>query len=247
MNNMSMEKDGTDHGLKVSKIIEDKLVDLYGVNGYRSILKTVMEKSNRSEKEIVTNFDLFSMLIQNVFGQMGVTKMLEPIEHHINKIGIPKEPVKRILIADDEPNILRLYQVWLEHECNYVVTVKDGKKCIDVFKTETTVNTKDYFDIVILDQKMPNMTGVEAAKEILKINPEQRIIFASGDLEKSLRQSISELGRLVEVIEKPFLVEELESMIKQTSVLEKLENINSQQKTDEDKIGEGVMVLANKN
>ena len=242
-----MEKDSTDHGLKVSKIIEDKLVDLYGVNGYRSILKTVMEKSNRSEKEIVTNFDLFSMLIQNVFGQMGVTKMLEPIEHHINKIGIPKEPVKRILIADDEPNILRLYQVWLEHECNYVVTVKDGKKCIDVFKTETTVNTKDYFDIVILDQKMPNMTGVEAAKEILKINPEQRIIFASGDLEKSLRQSISELGRLVEVIEKPFLVEELESMIKQTSVLEKLENINSQQKTDEDKIGEGVMVLANKN
>ena len=247
MNNVSKENDSTDYSLEVSKIIENKLVDLYGVNGYRSILKTIMENSKRSEKEIVTNFDLFSMLIQNVFGQMGVTKMLEPIEYQISKIDIPKEPSKRILIADDEPNILRLYQAWLEYECNYVVTVKDGKKCIDVFNTETTVHSKDYFDIVILDQKMPNMTGVEAAKEILKINPEQRIIFASGDLEKSLRQSISELGKLVEVIEKPFLIEDLESMIKQTSILEKLENINSQQKTDEDKIGEGVLVLTNKN
>lgn len=247
MSNVSRENSNTDYGLEVSKIIESKLVDLYGVNGYRSILKTIMEKSKRTEKEIVTNFDLFSMLIQNVFGQMGVKKMLEPIEYQINKIEIPKEPIKRILIADDEPNILRLYQAWLEYECNYVVTVQDGKKCIDVFKTETTVHAKDYFDIVILDQKMPNMTGVEAAKEILKINPEQRIIFASANLEESLRQSISELGKIVEVIEKPFLIEDLESMIKQTSVLEKLENINSQQKTNEDKIGEGILVLTNKN
>ena len=247
MSNVSRENNSTDYGLEVSKIIESKLVDLYGVNGYRSILKTIMENSKRSEKEIVTNFDLFSMLIQNVFGQMGVTKMLEPIEHQVNKIDIPKEPVKRLLIADDEPNILKLYQAWLEYECNYVVTVQDGKKCTDVFKTEATVHSKDYFDIVILDQKMPNMTGIEAAKEILKINPEQRIIFASGNLEKSLRESISELGKLVEVIEKPFLIEDLEVMIKQTSVLEKLENINSQQKTDEDKIGEGILVLTNKN
>ncbi|KFM15692.1 hypothetical protein AAA799P11_01487, partial [Marine Group I thaumarchaeote SCGC AAA799-P11] len=33
-------------------------------------------------------------------------------------------------------------------------------------------------------------------------------------LEKSLRQSISKIGKLVEVIEKPFLIEELENMIK---------------------------------
>lgn len=247
MSNVSRENNSTCYGLEVSKIIESKLVDLYGINGYRSILKTIMEKSKRTEKEIVTNFDLFSMLIQNVFGQMGIKKMLEPIEHQINKIEIPKESIKRILIADDEPNILRLYQAWLEYECNYVVTVQDGKKCIDVFKTETTVHPKNYFDIVILDQKMPNMTGIEAAKEILRINPEQRIIFASANLEKSLRQSISELGKIVEVIEKPFLIEDLETMIKQTSVLEKLENINSQQKTNEDKIDEGILVLTNKN
>ncbi|KFM21801.1 Sporulation initiation phosphotransferase F protein [Marine Group I thaumarchaeote SCGC AAA799-B03] len=243
-----MEDNTTEYGLEVSKIIENKLVDLYGINGYRSILKTIIENSKKSEKEIVTNFDLFSVLIQNVFGQMGVTKMLEPIQVEINKIEIPKNPAKRLLIADDEPNILRLYQSWLEYECNYVLTVQDGKKCIDVFKTETTVHSKDYFDIVILDQKMPNMTGVEAAKEILKINPKQRIIFASGDLEKSLRQSISELGKLVEVIEKPFLIEELESMIKQTTILEKLENINnSEQKTVEDKIDEGILLLTNQN
>jgi len=170
--------------------------------------------------------------------------MVEPIEHEIKNIAIPKKREKRILIADDEPRILRLYQAWLEHECNYVLTVRDGEKCVNVYDTETTIHSKDYFDIVILDQKMPNMTGVEAAKEILRINPSQRIIFASGNLEKSLRQSISKLGKLVEVIEKPFLIEELENMIKQTSVLEKLENINdSVQKTDEDKFKEGMLLL----
>lgn len=244
---MRTKNNSIDYGLEISKIIESKLVDLYGVNGYRSILKTIMENSKKSEKEIVTNFELFSKLIQNVFGQMGITKMIEPIKYQIDKIEMPKNPTKRILIADDEPNILRLYQAWLKYEYNYVITVQDGKKCIDVFKTETIVHSKDYFDIVILDQKMPNMTGVEAAKEILKINPNQRIIFASGNLEKSLRQSISELGKLVEVIEKPFLIEELENMIKQTSIIEKLEDINSQKKSDDDKIEEGILVLTNKN
>lgn len=246
MNSIGKKQSSKYHDQAVAKIIENKLIDMYGVNGYRSILKTIIENSKRTEKEIVTNFDLFSELIQKIFGQMGVTKMLEPIEVEVSKIESPNQE-KRVLIADDEPNILKLYQAWLEHECNYVITVQDGKKCIDAFKTETTVHSKDYFDIVILDQKMPNMTGVEAAKEILKINPQQRIIFASGNLEKSLRQSISELGKLVEVIEKPFLVEDLENMIKETSVLEKLENINLQQKTVEDIVSEGILVLTNQN
>jgi CheY-like chemotaxis protein len=35
------------------------------------------------------------------------------------------------------------------------------------------------FDVVVLDYKMPSKDGMEVAKEILQINPYQRIIFAS--------------------------------------------------------------------
>ena len=96
MSDVSRENSSIDYDLEVSKVIEGRLVDLYGVNGYRSILKTIMEHSQRSEKEIATNFDLFSMLIQNVFGQMGVSKMLEPIEYQINKIEVQKKTCKEI-------------------------------------------------------------------------------------------------------------------------------------------------------
>ena len=73
-------------------------------------------------------------------------------------------------------------------------------------------------------------------------------IHAHFDLEKSVRDSISELGKLVEVIEKPFLIEDLEAMINQTSILEKLKNINnSHQKSNVEKIDEGILLLANQN
>ena len=60
------------------------------------------------------------------------------------------------------------------------------------------------FDVVILDYKMPKMDGLQAAKEILKINPNQRIIFASAYVKDTLIESVKELNRVVEMVQKPF-------------------------------------------
>jgi DNA-binding NtrC family response regulator len=90
--------------------------------------------------------------------------------------------------------------------------------------------------VVILDEKMPKMTGLQVAVEILKINPQQRIIFASGYLEKTLLESLTTLNKAIEVLEKPFLLEALDNMINKTTILEKLEKINIRQ--EEEKISE---------
>lgn len=84
----------------------------------------------------------------------------------------------------------------------------------------------------MLDQKIPIMNGLETAKMILKINPKQRIIFASAYVEKTLLESIKNPNKAIEVIKKPFGIEELEKIINQTSIYEKLEKINI---TDNDK------------
>ena len=75
---------------------------------------------------------------------------------------------------------------------------------------------------------MPIMTGVEAAKEILKLNPNQRIIFASGYIQKILSESIIQINKAIEVIEKPFSIEALNNMITKKTLLDKFEEINSQ-------------------
>jgi CheY-like chemotaxis protein len=50
----------------------------------------------------------------------------------------------------------------------------------------STSSTKSPFDVVELDYKMPGKDGMEVAKEILTINPDQRIIFASAYFKETL-------------------------------------------------------------
>ena len=50
-------------------------------------------------------------------------------------------------------------------------------------------STTSPFDVVVLDYKMPGKDGMEVAKEILTINPDQRIIFASAYVRDSRKFS----------------------------------------------------------
>ncbi len=46
------------------------------------------------------------------------------------------------------------------------------------------------YDAVVLDYRMPKKDGLGAAKEILALNPSERIIFASAYVDETLRESI---------------------------------------------------------
>src|SRR3989338_10662013 len=79
---------------------------------------------------------------------------------------------------------------------------------------------------------MPVLNGLETAIEILKINPDQRIIFASGYIEKTLSESLTKINKAIEVIKKPFSVEALDDMINNKTLLNKFEEINLNQKEE---------------
>ena len=64
--------------------------------------------------------------------------------------------------------------------------------------------TRNPFDVVILDYKMPRKDGMQVAKEIQTANPSQRMIFASAFVKETLIEAIKELKHPVELMQKPF-------------------------------------------
>jgi CheY-like chemotaxis protein len=81
------------------------------------------------------------------------------------------------------------------------------------------------FDAVILDYRMPKKDGLEVAKEILELNPRQRIIFASSYVKETLEDSVKQLKQVVELMQKPFEADTLADTIEDKVAYEVLKTL----------------------
>jgi CheY-like chemotaxis protein len=141
-----------------------------------------------------------------------------------------------ILVAEDEKDIALLYRKVLESRNHQVVITSNGEECLktyhDVFQEITSScmsimkNFQLPFDVVLLDYKMPQINGLEVAKEILAVNSHQRIIFASAYVKEILESSIKQLKQLVELIQKPFTIMKLIDTIEDKEVYAELQKFN---------------------
>src|SRR5438128_9111277 len=80
---------------------------------------------------------------------------------------------------------------------------------------------------------MPGTNGIEVAKEIIKINPKQRIIIASSYPRETLIYSMKELGQLVELVQKPFNIHTLIDAIENKQFYTELQRLNQDAATQE--------------
>ena len=80
-----------------------------------------------------------------------------------------------ILLAEDNEYTAKQYKLALEKKGHQVTVTKDGVECLDLYNDEAKYselfkkNEHPPFDVVLLDQNMPRKTGIETAKEILKL------------------------------------------------------------------------------
>jgi CheY-like chemotaxis protein len=139
----------------------------------------------------------------------------------------------RILIAEDDLDISTLYKRALEKRKHVVVLTSTGEACLqnyfDTLRRETSHRDTDVsspYDVVILDYKMPGMNGMDVAKEILAVNPNQRIIFASAYVKETLQESVKQLKQIVELMQKPFTLSQLVDTVEDKEVYEELKNLN---------------------
>ncbi len=77
---------------------------------------------------------------------------------------------KRICFVDDEPDIILLCKIVLEEGGFEVYTFTDSLLALSNFKP-------DFYDLIILDIKMPNMDGFELCRKIKEKDKNTKVCF----------------------------------------------------------------------
>ncbi|OUB36129.1 DNA-binding response regulator [Bacillus thuringiensis serovar yunnanensis] len=101
----------------------------------------------------------------------------------------------KILIADDEQDMLKILRVYLEREGFEVFLATDGEAALQVFYTEKV-------DLAILDWMMPKVSGVDVCQEI-KDNSDVKILMLTAKSEGDDELNALNKGA-DEYIKKPF-------------------------------------------
>ena len=96
-----------------------------------------------------------------------------------------------VAIVDDEEGVVRTYELLFNRrKIPISFTSLDGPEAIDKFK-----NANPRPRIMIIDYRLPSMSGLDLMREVLAIEPVTKIIFVSGD--DSIQRSCIDEGATV--------------------------------------------------
>ena len=117
-------------------------------------------------------------------------------------------PAKRVLIVDDDPQVLTTLVYSLEElGSDYVVeTARSGEEALTKIQQTT-------YELVLTDYKMSGMTGLELSKAIRQIAPSTEVILMTGHATREMRET-SETLNVAALIDKPFSMDQVGGMVR---------------------------------
>ena len=118
---------------------------------------------------------------------------------------------RKILVVDDEPQIVRLLALRLKAKNFDVISAYDGYQCVQVAKAELP-------DMILLDIKMPLGGGIKAFEKLKSISTTSNIpvIFITAFPSKEVKKLVMDMGA-EDFISKPFnsdsLIEKINTIL----------------------------------
>ncbi|MBI4707097.1 MAG: response regulator [Candidatus Omnitrophica bacterium] len=109
----------------------------------------------------------------------------------------------RVLVADDEEDVLRFTKNFLEKKGFTVDTASNGKEAIELLEL------KDY-GVVFLDENMPELTGLEVVEYMKKNGFNSKIVLVTGYT--SIKEDLAKLVGVDEYLQKPIDLEKILSL-----------------------------------
>ena len=97
-----------------------------------------------------------------------------------------------VLVVDDEPAMRLLAKVYLQRGgFNVVNEAEDGPQALERFHG---LNPPPVPSVVLLDNRMPGLTGLEVAEQMLSQHPSQVIVLFSAFIDDAIQARARELG-----------------------------------------------------
>lgn len=156
------------------------LATVYGIVKNHNAYITCHSKQN-----IGTNFKIYFPAIQT-----------EPEKQKSSEMKKIQGGNETILLVDDEEFLLELSRETLQQYGYSTIKARCGEDAVDIYKTE-----HDRIDLTLLDINMPGMGGYKCLQELLKINPNAKIVMVSGHSPEKNKALIS---KAVGFITKPY-------------------------------------------
>lgn len=97
-----------------------------------------------------------------------------------------------VLVVDDERDVREIVRTFLELDgFDVVAEAVDGVEAIEQY---LELNPPPLPDVVVLDQRMPKMSGLEAARLMLERHPGQLVVMFSAHLDEAMKAQARDLG-----------------------------------------------------
>lgn len=175
--------------------------------GYTELIKMMIEEQDelsgerlaavrRYQEEVFEGLRKADALIKN--RRQGAAQQISPAV-----------PIKRkhVLVVDDEAQITEFLTELLTARHYKVTAFTDGKSALEYYKVH-----QDEVDLVIMDQVMPEMSGIALATELLALDLNQPIVLCTGDEVMIKEQSTGNL-KIRHFLSKPIDINELTEMV----------------------------------
>ncbi|HEX5685863.1 MAG TPA: response regulator [Ideonella sp.] len=114
---------------------------------------------------------------------------------------------ERVLYVDDDPTMVLMVQRMLERAGYSVSTFEDSALAIEALRQQPKA-----FDLVLTDYNMPGFSGLEVAREVVRLCPGLPVAISSGYITDELRAQADEAG-VRWLLEKQNTFQELEGLV----------------------------------
>jgi len=124
--------------------------------------------------------------------------------------GVMHEPANEtILLVEDEPNLRRLAQQYLQNQGYTVLEAADGAEALRVFESN-----KNAIHLLLTDVIMPGINGRQLAQRILSQRPDMKVLYMSGYTENAIGTN-GTLDAGIILLQKPFTLPALKAKVRE--------------------------------